>query len=163
MPTEMKLDDLFLMTLQDIYYGEKQIEKALPKMIEKASNTKLQKALIKHHKETEEHIERLENVFSILGKPPKGEKCEAIGGLIKEGEEVMKKMKAAEVRDAGMLAAGQAIEHYEIARYGALSAWANQMGMSEVAELLEATLEEEKNADRVLNEIALSSVNAEAA
>ena len=124
-----KLEDLFLMTLKDIYHGEKQIIKALPKM----------------------------------DKPARGEACEAIEGLIEEGEEVMEKAKDAAVCDAGMIAAGQAIEHYEIARYGTLVAWATQLGMSEAARLLEQNLDQEKNADKKLNDIALNEVNRKAA
>lgn len=158
-----KLEDLFLMTLQDIYHGENQILSALPKMAQKASSSELQNALKKHEVETAEQVNRLKQVFQLLGQPAKGEPCEAIEGLIAEGEEVMSEIETPEVCDAGMIAASQAIEHYEIARYGTLAAWARELDMSEAADLLEQTLEEEKQADETLTDIALTSVNSEAA
>lgn len=158
-----KLEDLFLMTLQDIYHGENQILSALPKMAQKASSSELQNALKKHEVETAEQVNRLKQVFQLLGQPAKGEPCEAIEGLIAEGEEVMSEIETPEVCDAGMIAASQAIEHYEIARYGTLAAWARELDMSEAADLLEQTLEEEKQADETLTNIALTSVNSEAA
>jgi len=158
-----RLEDLFLMTLKDIYHGEKQIIKALPKMAKHAESKELKAALEHHLEETRGQVERLERVFKLMDKPARGEACEAIAGLIEEGEEVMEKAKDAAVCDAGMIAAGQAIEHYEIARYGTLSAWATQLGMIEAAKLLEQTLEQEKNADQKLNEIALNEVNRKAA
>jgi ferritin-like metal-binding protein YciE len=158
-----KLEDLFLMTLKDIYHGEKQIIKALPKMAKHAESPKLKSALEHHLEETKGQVERLERVFSLMDKPARGEACEAIEGLIEEGEEVMEKAKSAAVCDAGMIAAGQAIEHYEIARYGTLIAWATQLGMTEAAALLEETLEQEKKADQKLNEIAINEVNRKAA
>jgi len=157
------LEDLFLMTLKDIYHGEKQIIKALPKMAKHAENRELKAALEHHLKETEGQVERLERVFKLMDKPARGEACEAIEGLIEEGEEVMEKAKDPAVCDAGMIAAGQAIEHYEIARYGTLVAWATQLGMSEAARLLEQNLDQEKNADKKLNDIALNEVNRKAA
>lgn len=158
-----KLEDLFLMTLKDIYHGEMQILSALPKMVEKAESTELQNALKKHEAETNDQVERLKQVFSIMGQPVKGEECEAIKGLIAEGDEVMSEVDEPAVRDAGIIAAGQAIEHYEIARYGTLAAWARQLEMSEAADLLEETLDEEKQADETLNDLALTAINSEAA
>lgn len=158
-----KLEDLFLMTLKDIYHGETQILSALPKMAKKAESAELQDALKKHEAETTEQVTRLKQVFKLMGQPAKGEECEAIKGLIAEGEEVMSEVDEPSVRDAGIIAAGQAIEHYEIARYGTLVAWARQLDLSEVAELLEETLDEEKQADETLNDIALTTVNSEAA
>ncbi len=162
MPTT-KLEDLFLTTLKDIYHGEKQILKALPKMAKHAESRELKSALEHHLKETEGQVERLERIFALMHKPARGETCEAVEGLIEEGEEVMSKAKTGAVCDAGMIAAGQAIEHYEMARYGTLIAWANQLGMIEAAKLLEETLEEEKRADKKLSDIALGQVNRKAA
>lgn len=159
---EHKLQDLFLMHLKDMYHGEKQILDALPKMVERASNPDLREALEKHRAETADQIDRLEQIFATLQMQPAGESCDAIEGLIKEGEELVQKFKDPEVLDAGLIAAGQAIEHYEIARYGTLCAWADQMDMPDAAALLEQTLTEEKNADASLNELALASVNERA-
>ena len=158
-----RLEDLFLLTLKDIYHGEKQILKALPKMAKSAESRELKSALEHHLEETKGQVERLEQVFELLDKPARGEACEAIKGLIEEGEEVMEKAKSSPVGDAGLIAAGQAVEHYEIARYGTLCAWAKQLGMMEAAKLLEETLVEEKNADATLNKIALKDVNRRAA
>jgi ferritin-like metal-binding protein YciE len=158
-----KLEDLFLMTLKDMYHGEKQIVRALPKMAKHAESPDLKKALEHHLEETKGQVERLERVFQMLEKPARGEKCEAVQGLIAEGEEVMEKAKTGTVCDAGLIAAGQAVEHYEIARYGTLVAWAEQLGMMDAMRLLEETLQEEKKADKKLNEIALEQVNRKAA
>jgi ferritin-like metal-binding protein YciE len=155
-------EKLFEETLKDIYYAEKAILKALPKMAKKASSRKLQQAFTKHQKETEGQVERLEQVFKLLGKRAAGKDCPAIDGIIEEGEEVMKEAKDDTVRDAAMLAAAQSVEHYEISRYGTLVAWAEKMEMSEAAELLEATLEEEKATDEALTELAESEINVEA-
>ena len=154
--------ELFEETLKDIYYAEKAILKALPKMAKKASSKKLQAAFTKHQKETEGQVERLEQVFELLGKRAAGKKCAAIEGIIEEAEEVMKEAKEDTIRDAAMLAAAQAVEHYEISRYGTLVAWAEKMGMSDAAELLNATLEEEKATDEKLTELAESEINVEA-
>ena len=154
--------ELFEETLKDIYYAEKAILKALPKMAKKASSKKLQAVFTKHQKETEGQVERLEHVFAILGKRAAGKKCAAIEGIIEEAEEVMKEAKDDTIRDAAMLAAAQAVEHYEISRYGTLVAWAEKMEMSDAAELLNATLEEEKATDGKLTELAESEVNVEA-
>jgi ferritin-like metal-binding protein YciE len=158
-----RLEDVFLMTLKDIYHGEKQIVKALPRMAKHAESPELKQALGHHLEETKGQVERLERVFQLLDRPPKGERCEAIKGLIEEGEEVMKKTGGGPAGDAGMIAAGQAIEHYEMARYGTLIAWARQLGLMEASSLLEETLQQEKQADATLNEIALQDVNRKAA
>jgi ferritin-like metal-binding protein YciE len=157
------LDDIFLMTLKDIYHGEKQIVKALPKMSKHAESPHLREALQHHLEETKGHVERLERVFQLLDKPVRGETCEAIKGLIEEGEEVMEKARGGPVCDAGMIGVSQAIEHYEMARYGTLIAWARQLGLVEVASLLEETLKQEKQADATLNHIAVREVNRKAA
>ena len=154
--------ELFEETLKDIYYAEKAILKALPKMAKKASSKKLQAAFTKHQKETERQVERLEQVFELLGKRATGKKCAAIEGIIEEAEEVMKEAKEDTIRDAAMLAAAQAVEHYEISRYGTLVAWAEKMEMSDAAGLLNATLEEEKATDGKLTELAESEINVEA-
>ena len=150
---------LFEETLKDIYYAEKAILKALPKMAKKASSKKLQAAFTKHQKETEEQVERLDKVFELLGKKAAGKKCPAIEGIIEEAEEVMKEAEDDTVRDAAMLAAAQSVEHYEISRYGTLVAWAEKLEMTDAAALLEATLEEEKATDEKLTELAESEIN----
>jgi ferritin-like metal-binding protein YciE len=154
--------ELFEETLKDIYYAEKAILKALPKMAKKASSKKLQTAFTRHEKETERQVQRLDKVFELLGKRAKGKDCPAIDGIIEEAEEVMKEAKDETIRDAAMLAAAQAVEHYEISRYGTLVAWAEKMEMTDAAELLEATLEEEKATDLKLTELAESEINVEA-
>lgn len=154
--------ELFEETLKDIYYAEKAILKALPKMAKKASSKKLQAAFTKHEKETQRQVERLDEVFELLGKRASGKKCPAIEGIIEEAEEVMKEAEDDTIRDAAMLAAAQAVEHYEISRYGTLAAWAEKMEMSDAVELLEATLKEEKLTDEKLTELAESEINVEA-
>lgn len=157
------MDDLFLHHLKDIYYAEKQILKALPKMVKATKSPELAEAFETHRQETEGQVQRLEQIFEILDKPARGVKCEAIEGLIAEAKEVMDEAKESGVLDAGLLASAQAVEHYEIARYGTMSAWANQLGLSKAVKLLEQTLEQEKAADRLLTRLAESAVNAEAA
>jgi ferritin-like metal-binding protein YciE len=157
-----KFSELFEETLKDIYYAEKAILKALPKMAKKASSSKLEAAFTKHHKETERQVERLEEVFKLIGKRASGKDCPAIDGILEEGEEVMKEAEDDTIRDAAMLAAAQAVEHYEISRYGTLIAWAEKMEMSDAARLLQATLDEEKLTDRKLTELAESEINVEA-
>jgi ferritin-like metal-binding protein YciE len=154
--------ELFEETLKDIYYAEKAILKALPKMAKKASSKKLQTAFTKHQKETEKQVDRLDQVFELLGKRASGKKCPAIEGIIEEAEEVMKEAEDDTIRDAAMLAAAQSVEHYEISRYGTLVAWAEKMEMADAAELLSATLEEEKLTDEKLTELAESEINVEA-
>jgi len=157
------LEDLFLETLKDIYWAEKKILTALPKMAKAAQSGELRKAFEKHQRETEGQVGRLEQVFQLLGQAPKGKKCEAIEGLIEEGKEVMKDFKGSPALDAGLLCAAQAVEHYEIARYGTLAIWAAQLGMSEAKQLLGATLDEEEKTDKALSELAETSINRKAA
>lgn len=156
------LDKLFEETLRDIYYAEKAILKNLPKMARKASSDALASAFDDHIAETEGQVERLEQIFEMIDKAPRGKRCPAIDGLAEEAAEIMQEAKDDTVRDAGMLAAAQAVEHYEIARYGTLAAWADKLGMSEAAGLLRETLEEEKNTDAKLSDLALSEVNVSA-
>jgi ferritin-like metal-binding protein YciE len=156
------LNELFEETLKDIYYAEKQILKALPKMAKKASSEDLSAAFEKHRGETEAQVERLEQVFQIIGKSARGKKCPAIEGIIAEAEELMKEAESDTVRDAAMVGAAQAVEHYEIARYGTLIAWGNKLGLEDAVELLEETLEEEKATDESLSELAESEINVAA-
>lgn len=156
------LDKLFEETLKDIYYAEKAILKALPKLAKGASSPHLEKAFEKHLKETEGQVARLEQVFEIIGKRAAGKTCPAIDGIIEEGNEVMKEAKDDMVRDAALLAAAQAVEHYEISRYGTLIAWAQKLGMSDAVDLLQETLDEEKATDEALTELAESEVNVDA-
>ena len=160
---EKQLDDLFLDTLKDIYYAERQILKALPKMAKAATSPELKAGFEQHHTETEGQVERLQQVFEILGKPARGKTCDAILGILEEGKEIMDEYKGAVALDAGLVAAAQAVEHYEIARYGTLMTWAKQLGHNDIAELLSATLEEEKSTDSKLTKLATSAVNAKAA
>ena len=153
------LDDLFVHTLQDIYYAEQQITKALPKMIDKASDPQLKQGFQSHLAETKNQIKRLEQVFKMHGAEAKAVKCPAIDGILDEAEEILGDSKDSEVLDAAALAAAQAVEHYEIARYGTLIAWARQLGRSDCASVLEQNLQEEKAADRKLTEIAEARVN----
>jgi ferritin-like metal-binding protein YciE len=157
------LDDLFVHTLQDILYAEQRITKALPKMIQKVSDPQLQDAFRSHLEETKGQIKRLEQVFAMHKAEAKAVTCPAIDGIIEEAEEIMGDSKDTEVLDAAALAAAQAVEHYEIARYGTLIAWARQLGRSDCAMVLEPTLEEEKAADRKLTTIAEARVNRVAA
>jgi ferritin-like metal-binding protein YciE len=157
------MDDLFLHVLQDIYYAEKQILKALPDMIEKATNRELTAAFKSHMAETEKHVSRLEQAFELLGQKPKGTTCPAIDGIIKEANEIAGEVGQKKVLDAALIAAAQAVEHYEITRYGTLVAWAEELGREAVARLLTTTLNEEKAADKKLSGIAGSKVNLKAA
>src|ERR1700742_1652256 len=160
---EKDLSELFIDTLKDIYYAEKQIYKSLPKMAKAANSDQLRAAFEKHHGETETQIERLEQIFDLLDKPARGKKCDAIEGILDEGKEIMGEYKGAPALDAGLLAAAQAVEHYEISRYGTLKTWAEELGLGKAAKLLDATLSEEKKTDDALSKIADSAVNAEAA
>lgn len=153
------MEELFYALLQDVYYAEKQLLKTLPKLAKKSSNSELQEAFNHHREETEGQVERLEKVFEIIGKKPKAKKCDAILGIIAEGDEVMKEAEEDAVCDAGILAAAQAAEHYEIARYGTLCAWAEQLGFEEAKDLLGETLDQEKKADETLTSIAEGGVN----
>jgi ferritin-like metal-binding protein YciE len=158
-----KLDDLFHDTLKDIYFAEKKILTALPKMAKAAQSEDLRAAFEKHHGETEGQVERLERVFDLIGKKAQGKTCDAIIGIVEEGQEVMKEYKGSPALDAGLLAGAQAVEHYEISRYGTLKTWANELGLADAVGLLDATLQEEKNTDATLTKIAESVVNQEAA
>jgi ferritin-like metal-binding protein YciE len=159
---EKTLEDLFLDGLKDIYYAEKKITKALPKMAKGAESEEVSAAFEKHLAETETQVERLEQVFELLGKAARGKTCPAIDGIIEEGSEILQEYKGAPAIDAGLVAAAQAVEHYEIARYGTLIAWAEQLGMSEAAELLKATLAEEEATDETLSELGEGGVNERA-
>ena len=163
MPQEKTLDDLFLDTLKDIYYAEKQIVRALPRMAKAAQSPELKAAFEQHREETDGQIERLEQVFEALGKPARGKTCDAILGIIEEGKEIMEEYKGAQALDAGLVAAAQAVEHYEIARYGTLRTWAEQLGKQDVVKLLEQTLNEEKKTDEKLTQLATAQVNEQAA
>jgi ferritin-like metal-binding protein YciE len=157
------LNDLFLDALKDIYFAEKQILKALPKMAKAASSDELRTAFEKHHGETEGQVERLEQVFELIEKPARGKTCDAIQGILDEGKEIMDEYKGTEALDAGMVAAAQAVEHYEIARYGTLKQWAQQLGMKDAVRLLDQTLQEEKKTDEKLTSLAEAAVNLAAA
>jgi ferritin-like metal-binding protein YciE len=157
-----KLEDLFHETLKDIYFAENKILKTLPKMAKAAQSADLKAAFTKHERETREQVKRLERVFKIIGKPVKGKTCAAINGITEEGSEIMKDFKGMPALDAGLLAAAQAVEHYEISRYGTLSTWAEELGYDEAVTLLEATLAEEKTTDKTLTGIAETVVNVEA-
>src|SRR5205085_6217267 len=155
MPGQTKtLEDLFVENLKDIYYAERKILVALPKMAKAANSDKLRAAFEKHRDETEGQVERLQQVFKMLKQPPKGKTCPAILGLVEEGEEVMEDFEDSSALDAGLLAGAQAVEHYEIARYGTLVAWAEQLGMREAAALLKQTLAEEEKTDKALSGLA---------
>ena len=157
------LHDLFLHTLQDIYYAEKHILKALPKMIKAADSKPLANAFSAHLEETKEQIARLEQTFKLLEEKPKATQCPAIDGILKEAEELMSEIKDADTRDAAMIAAAQAVEHYEITRYGTLISWAGELDMAPAAKLLSQTLKEEYAADGKLTKLAESRLNKEAA
>jgi len=157
------MEDLFYGVMQDVYYAEKQLLKTLPKLAKKATNKQLEQAFLKHRDQTETHLERLEQAFEMIDKKAKGKKCEAILGIIAEGAEVLKQAKDNDTRDAGIIGAAQAAEHYEIARYGTLCAWAKTIGKPEIARLLHQTLEEEKETDELLSRLAKESVNQAAA
>lgn len=156
------LDDLFHDTLRDIYYAEKKILKALPKMRRAAQSKELKAAFEKHETQTEEHVERLEQVFEIVGKSARGKTCDAIEGIIAEGEEIAEEFKGAPALDAGLISAAQAVEHYEIARYGTLKQWAIELGMKDAAALLDKTLKEEATTDEDLSSLAESLANVRA-
>jgi ferritin-like metal-binding protein YciE len=156
------LKELYVEELKDLWSAETQITKALPKMMKAATNPKLKKAFNTHLKQTERHVKRLERIFKELGESPRGKKCVGMEGLIKEGQELIKEKPEADVLDAGLIAAAQHVEHYEIAGYGCVRTWARQMGEDRQAELLQETLDEEEQTDRLLTELAESEINVEA-
>ena len=156
------LSDMFHDTLKDVYFAENKILKTLPKMAKAAHSKELRAAFVKHERETRGHVKRLEGVFRILGKPARAKTCDAILGITKEGAEIMVEYKGMPALDAGLLAAAQAVEHYEISRYGTLRTWAEELGLSGAVALLEATLKEEKATDAALSALAKSVVNVEA-
>ena len=163
MPKKVKtLDELFHETLKDIYYAENKLTKAILKMAKAAQSKDLKKAFEKHTVETKAQVVRLEKVFKNIGKKPQGKTCAAINGIIKEGDEVAKDFKGSPALDAGLLAAAQAVEHYEISRYGTLKSWAEELGDNESARLLNETLTEEKNTDESLTRLAEAAVNQHA-
>lgn len=162
MAAEKNLSDLFLDTLKDIYYAEKQILKNLPKMAKAATSAELKAGLEKHHVETQGQIERLEQVFGLLGKKPQGKTCEAILGILEEGKEIMEDYKGTVALDAGLVSSSQAVEHYEIARYGTLKSWAQQIGLDDAVTLLDANLQEEIATDEILTQLAEVDANLKA-
>lgn len=153
------LDDLFVHTLQDVYYAEQKITKALPKMIEKVTDPQLKQAFQAHLAETKNQVRRLEQVFEMHGEPAKAVTCPAIDGIVDEANEILSDASDPEVLDAAALASAQAVEHYEITRYGTLIAWARQLGRNDCASVLQQTLEEEKKTDLKLTQIAEARVN----
>jgi len=163
MPNPKNLEELFSETLKDIYFAEKQILRALPKMAKEAKSAELKQAFETHREQTEGHVERLNQVFEQLGRPARGKTCEAILGIIDEAKEIMEEFKGGEALDAGLASSAQAVEHYEIARYGTLKTWAQQLGLNDAAKLLNETLQEEIATDKLLTRLATSSVNKKAA
>ena len=157
-----QLDELFHDTLKDIYFAEKKILSTLPKMMKAAQNEDLKAAFEKHRGETQGHVERLERVFGMIDKKPQGKTCAAIVGITEEGAEIMEEYKGSPAHDAGLLAAAQAVEHYEISRYGTLRTWAEELGLDGAAKLLQETLDEEEATDEALTALAEDVVNQEA-
>jgi ferritin-like metal-binding protein YciE len=162
MAKEKTLQDLFHDTLKDIYFAEKKILVALPKMAKAAQSDDLRAAFEKHEAETEEQVERLEQVFAEIDETPRGKNCPAIVGIIEEGQEIMKEYKGMPALDAGLLSAAQAVEHYEISRYGTLKTWAAELGLQKAVKLLDLTLSEEKATDEALTDLAETAVNQQA-
>jgi ferritin-like metal-binding protein YciE len=163
MQNDRNLKELFAETLKDIYFAEKQILRALPKMAREAASPELKQAFETHREQTEGHVERLNQVFELIGRPARGKTCEAILGIIDEAKEIMEEFKGAEALDAGLASSAQAVEHYEIARYGTLKSWAQQLGLNDAAKLLDETLQEEIKTDQLLSKLATSSINKKAA
>lgn len=163
MAKEKTLEDLFHDTLKDIYYAERKILKALPKMARAAQSEKLRAAFEKHKEETEGQIERLQQVFELMGKRAQGKTCDAIEGIISEGEEIMDEFKDTPALDAGLISSAQAVEHYEMTRYGTLKRWAQTLGMNDAAKLFDATLQEESKTDSDLTKLADTAANQKAA
>jgi len=162
MAKDKSLEDLFHDTLKDIYFAERKILKALLKMQRAAQSKELQAAFEKHRGETEEHVDRLTQVFELIGKPARGKTCDAIEGIIAEGEEIAEEFKDTVALDAGLISAAQAVEHYEITRYGTLKRWATELGMTDAAKLLDKTLQEESKTDSDLTKLAEDSANRRA-
>jgi len=163
MAPSQHLNDLLYETMKDIYFAEKQILNALPKMADAAQSPDLKAAFETHRGQTEDHVQRLEQAFELIGKPAEQKTCNAILGIIAEGKEVMEEFEGTDALDPGLLAGAQAVEHYEISRYGTMVTWAKTLGLDEVAELLAQTLDEEEETDQLLSEIAETTVNAAAA
>jgi len=161
MPSEKTLSDLFLDALKDIYFAEKQILKALPKLARAAQSEEGKAAFLQHREETQGQIERLEQIFELLGKPARGKTCEAIQGILTEGEEILEEYKGTAALDAGLISFAQAVEHYEIARYGTLKSWAKQLGLKEAIPSLDANLQEEIATDQKLTALGEASANTE--
>jgi ferritin-like metal-binding protein YciE len=159
---DKNLQDLFLDGVKDLYYAEKKIVKTLPKMAKAAEAADVRRAFEKHLSESETHVERLEQVFEILGKPARGKTCPAIDGILEEGSEVMDEYKGTQAMDAALVASAQAVEHYEIARYGTLITWAKELGMSDAAEIMKATLGEEEATDEALSSLGEGGANRRA-
>jgi ferritin-like metal-binding protein YciE len=156
------MNDLLLAMMQDVYYAERQILKALPKLAKATESEELRNALMHHREETQGQVERLQKAFDALGKRARAQTCEAINGLIEEGDEIVEEFEQGPVRDAGILACAQAVEHYEMARYGTIVAWAKEINAEDVAKLMHETLEEEKKADTTLNQLAMRGLNRQA-
>lgn len=163
MATQKKLEDLFEDTLKDIYYAERQITKALPKMAKAAQSQELRAGFEHHLDQTEGHIDRLEQIFEMMGKRARGKTCDAILGIIEEGKTIMDEFKDTEALDAGLISSAQAVEHYEIARYGTLKTWAGMLGMRDAEKLLDQTLSEEIETDQKLTQVAEANANRKAA
>ncbi|NRP84174.1 hypothetical protein GFPCMMHI_00047 [Ensifer adhaerens] len=163
MSKDKTLEDLFYDTLQDIYYAERKILKALPKMARAAQSPELKAGFEKHLEETEGQVERLEQIFELMGKRAKGKTCDAIEGILAEGEEIIEEFKGTHALDAGLISSAQAVEHYEMARYGSLKTWAQTLGLKEAVGLLDQTLQQETNTDKTLTKLANSSINQKAA
>ncbi|WP_079211021.1 ferritin-like domain-containing protein [Brucella pituitosa] len=159
---QRNLDDLFYDTLKDIYYAERKILKTLPKMARAASDEKLKAAFETHREQTETHVERLQQCFELLGKRAQGKTCDAIEGIIAEGEEIIEEFSDSPALDAGLISSAQAVEHYEITRYGTLKRWAETLGHKDIAKLLDQTLQEEGQTDKDLTSLAETSANATA-
>lgn len=162
MAKQKTLEDLFHDTLKDIYYAERKILKTLPKMKRAAQSDALKQAFDKHHTETEGQIERLQKVFEIIGKPARGKTCDAIEGIVAEGEEIIEEFKDTPALDAGLISSAQAVEHYEITRYGTLKRWAQELGYKDAAKLLDETLQEESTTDKNLTTLADQDSNQRA-
>lgn len=159
---EKNLEALFLHNLKDIYFAEQQIAGAMPAMVKAAESEELRSAFQTHLRETQDQLKRIEQIFEVLGEKPQGVRCDGILGILKEGQAMMEEFAGGEAFEAGLIAAAQSIEHYEVARYGTLRAWARQLGLAEVAELVELSLDEETDMDEILSDIAEDAINPEA-